>query len=263
MAESTGCKAVECERKSGRRRKKGAPCDIKKESFETQTYEASEISEEPPLPECAICLQTCVYPARLPCSHIFCFLCLKGIASQSRRCAMCRQDIPQDYLEHPDLIHVPLLNDKLDNDNDNDKTEDGYQWFYEGRNGWWQYDERTSHELESSYKQGSRNCELLIAGFLYIADFDSMLQIRRNEPSRYRRIKRDLASIPKKGIAGIRLLANDTIIEQMNNLSISSSSSPDSQTNTSVSNDDSIIITDNSLHTTSRMSASAVVNNDD
>nr|CAD7441735.1 unnamed protein product [Timema bartmani] len=71
--------------------------------------------------------------------------------------------------------------------------------------GWWQYDERTSRELETAYKKGERLCELLIAGFLYIADFDAMLQLRRNDPSRRRRIKRDLSTIPKKGIAGLRL----------------------------------------------------------
>lgn len=27
--------------------------------------------------ECPICLQTCIHPARLPCGHIFCFLCVK------------------------------------------------------------------------------------------------------------------------------------------------------------------------------------------
>nr|CAD7400735.1 unnamed protein product [Timema poppensis] len=32
-----------------------------------------------------------------------------------------------------------------------------------------------------------------------------MLQLRRNDPSRRRRIKRDLSTIPKKGIAGLRL----------------------------------------------------------
>ncbi|KAJ8948823.1 hypothetical protein NQ318_013475 [Aromia moschata] len=31
-----------------------------------------------------------------------------------------------------------------------------------------------------------------------------MLQLRRNDPSRRRRIKRDYATIPKKGIAGLR-----------------------------------------------------------
>jgi len=44
-----------------------------------------------------------------------------------------------------------------------------------------------------------------VAGFLYIIDFDRMIQLRRNDPSRRRRIKRDLSSIPKKGVAGIKL----------------------------------------------------------
>ena len=56
-------------------------------------------------------------------------------------------------------------------------------------------------------------CELLIAGFLYIADFGSMLQLRRNDPSRHRRIKRDLYNVPKKGIAGLRLNAQQGIDE--------------------------------------------------
>lgn len=65
--------------------------------------------------------------------------------------------------------------------------------------GWWQYDERTSRELEGCYKAGERTCELLIAGFLYVADLDAMLQMRRNDHSRRRRIKRDLQNVPKKG----------------------------------------------------------------
>ena len=39
---------------------------------------------------------------------------------------------------------------------------------YEGRNGWWLYDERTSQEIEKSFKKADQRCELLIAGFLYI-----------------------------------------------------------------------------------------------
>lgn len=71
--------------------------------------------------------------------------------------------------------------------------------------GWWQYDERTSSELETAFKEGKSSCELLIAGFLYVADFGCMLQLRRNDPSRRRKIKRDLFNIPKKGVAGLRL----------------------------------------------------------
>lgn len=50
---------------------------------------------------------------------------------------------------------------------------------------------------------------MLIAGFLYIADFGSMLQLRRNDPSRRRRIKRDLYNVPRKGVAGLRLNVQD------------------------------------------------------
>ncbi|KAH0548421.1 E3 ubiquitin-protein ligase RNF146 isoform X6 [Cotesia glomerata] len=153
--------------------------------------------------ECAVCLQICVHPARLPCSHVFCYLCVKGVANQSKKCPMCRQEIPPDFVEKPNLIEVEETKQPAS------VVEDEYQWFYEGRNGWWQYDQRTSLELETAYKQGKRTYELLIAGFLYIADFGSMLQLRRNDPSRQRRIKRDLSNAPKKGIAGLRLNQHD------------------------------------------------------
>ncbi|XP_032689390.1 E3 ubiquitin-protein ligase RNF146 [Odontomachus brunneus] len=155
------------------------------------------------VPECAVCLQPCIHPARLPCSHIYCYLCVKGVANQSKRCPMCRQEIPPDFLERPQLVEVE------ETQKESEHSEEEYQWFYEGRNGWWQYDERTSIELETAYKQGRRNCELLIAGFLYIADFGSMLQLRRNDPSRRRRIKRDLYNVPRKGVAGLRLNVQD------------------------------------------------------
>ncbi|XP_066998166.1 E3 ubiquitin-protein ligase rnf146 [Anabrus simplex] len=172
------------------------PLDIKENDSVTMK---EAVGEGPSIPECAVCLQTCVHPAQLPCGHIFCFLCVKGVANQSKKCAMCRQEIPSDYLEKPQLVDTSLF------EKENSGFDDGYQWFYEGRNGWWQYDERTSRELENAYKRGERICELLIAGFLYVADFDAMLQLRRNDPSRRRRIKRDLATIPKKGVAGLRL----------------------------------------------------------
>ena len=145
--------------------------------------------------ECAVCLQACIHPAQLPCGHIFCFLCVKGIANQSKRCALCRQEIPRDFIDQPKLLQC------LDSA---ERFDEGYQWFYEGRNGWWQYDERTSRELETRYKSGERTCELLIAGFLYDANLDTMLQMRRNDNTRRRRIKRDFANAPRKGVAGLR-----------------------------------------------------------
>ena len=104
----------------------------------------------------------------------------------------------QDYLYHPELLK------ELGQETEQG-FEDGGQWFYEGRGGWWQYDERTSQEIEGAWSAQAQRCELLIAGFLYIVDFEQMLQFRRNDPSRRRRIKRDQATGPKKGIAGLRM----------------------------------------------------------
>ena len=40
---------------------------------------------------------------------------------------------------------------------------------------------------------------------MYVVDFEQMLQQRQTDPSRKRQVKRDLATIPKKGVAGLRL----------------------------------------------------------
>ncbi|KAG0714057.1 E3 ubiquitin-protein ligase rnf146 [Chionoecetes opilio] len=76
--------------------------DGKTSSPPSQQTPAKEDSDEEL--ECAVCLQKCVHPVRLPCTHIFCFLCVKGVANQSKRCAMCRQEIPADFLDHPTLL---------------------------------------------------------------------------------------------------------------------------------------------------------------
>uniref|UniRef100_A0A182QNH4 E3 ubiquitin-protein ligase n=1 Tax=Anopheles farauti TaxID=69004 RepID=A0A182QNH4_9DIPT len=155
--------------------------------------------------ECPVCLQTCVHPVRLPCGHIFCFLCVKGVAFKNLRCAMCRCDIPLTYLDHPQLVNgveeiVRAATATASGDGDNE-----YRWYYEGGHGWWQYDERTSQELEEAYLRGEKSCKILVAGFVYIVSFEHKCQIRQNDYSRIRRIKRDLVTIPKKGVAGLRL----------------------------------------------------------
>ena len=118
--------------------------------------------------ECAVCLQTAVYPVQLPCSHVFCFLCVKGFTTQSKRCAMCRREVPEDYLLHPALLdrHTDLR--AVTERGFDDEAGGCGQWLYEGRNGWWLYDERTSQEVERCFNNGDQRCELLIAGFLYI-----------------------------------------------------------------------------------------------
>lgn len=158
-------------------------------------------------PECAICLQSCVHPVKLPCCHVFCFLCVKGASWHSKRCALCRQEVPEDFLERPVLLSPEELKAAaagLSRGLDGSAQKD-YAWYYEGRNGWWQYDERTSRELEDSFSKGKKSTEMLIAGFLYVADLENMVQYRRNEHGRRRKIKRDVVDIPKKGVAGLRL----------------------------------------------------------
>ncbi|CAB3251614.1 unnamed protein product [Arctia plantaginis] len=149
--------------------------------------------------DCAVCLQKCNHPTKLPCGHVFCFLCVKGIAFQSRKCAMCRAEIPQNYLDNPILLESLSTGGVNTND-----TEDIYQWFYEGRNGWWKYDERSNTELETAYNAGDPACTLLLAGTLYNIDFHSMTQVRRSDQTRRRRVRRDTPMFPSKGIAGIK-----------------------------------------------------------
>lgn len=160
-------------------------------------------------PECAICLQSCIHPVRLPCCHVFCFLCVKGASWQSKRCALCRQEIPEDFLERPDLLSPEELKAAAAGLSRSrgavGESHGDYAWYYEGRNGWWQYDERTSQELEEAFTKGKESTEMLIAGFLYVADLKAMVQYRRNERGRKRKIKRDIVDIPKKGVAGLRL----------------------------------------------------------
>lgn len=178
----------------------------KKVAGDSVTGSSGSASPSPPaLPvlECAICLQSCVHPVRLPCRHVFCFLCVKGASWHSKRCALCRQEVPEDFLERPTLLSPEEL--KASASGSRGTGAGDHAWYYEGRNGWWQYDERTSRELEDAYNKGKKSAEMLIAGFLYVADLENMVQYRRNEHGRRRRMKRDVVDIPKKGVAGLRL----------------------------------------------------------
>lgn len=95
------------------------------------TLKSTPVADSTAVMECPVCLQPCIHPARLPCGHVFCFLCLKGIANQSRCCAMCRQEISPDYLDRPDLLEPSNPQEEKETET----FEGGYQWFYEGRNG--------------------------------------------------------------------------------------------------------------------------------
>ncbi|XP_054164846.1 E3 ubiquitin-protein ligase rnf146-like [Oppia nitens] len=152
--------------------------------------------------DCAICLDVCLNGVRLDCNHIFCYLCVKGSAQQSNnRCPVCRRPIDLDFFENPTLIGSVVWKNVV---NDSD-----LQWQYEGRNGWWLYDERTQTDIEKAFAANQSSVDVLITGFVYVIDFEAMVQYRRNNPIRTRRIRRQ-ALDPKdtKGVAGLRTQFN-------------------------------------------------------
>lgn len=52
--------------------------------------------------------------------------------------------------------------------------------------------------------KNQKQCTILIAGNVYNIDFTILHQYRLNDTSKYRRVKRDLSTRPKKGVGGIR-----------------------------------------------------------
>ena len=71
--------------------------------------------------------------------------------------------------------------------------------------GWWKYDQRTTKEIEAAYLKEEPTCQVVVVGMVFIIDFSRMLQFRIRDPTKRRRIKRDLSTIPVKGIAGISI----------------------------------------------------------
>ena len=150
---------------------------------------------------CCVCQEEAENAVKLPCSHIFCFLCVKGVAARNRVCALCRNPIPVDYLQHPLMVNFGALRAKL-----NVKSK-SYHWFYEGKSGgWWMYENRTSEEIEKAFVTRVKSIKIRISGFTYVVDYERMVQSREDYPDRQRRIKRDvLKSDEIKGIAGLYL----------------------------------------------------------
>lgn len=168
--------------------------------------------------DCAVCLLPCTLPLSLPCGHTFCYLCAKGIAFRTRRCALCRKSIPDDVIARPRIDRSQLEPASLsratseaggDREEGVEKKESSAEteeavWYYEGRNGWWQYEPRTNRDIEQAYLAEKQSCEVLIAGFVYVIDLENMVQCRRSQNTRRRRICRNLSpTAVRKGVAGV------------------------------------------------------------
>ena len=167
--------------------------------------------------DCPICLENCVHPVKLKCEHIFCFLCVKGVTTKGNNCPMCRKEISSSFLDNPNIVSQV---DIISEDKINNACQVPFSWFYEGRNGWWEYEERAVTELEIFYNQAAdkknetlfntySKClkpELWIAGKLYVVDFEQMVQFQKDQPHKKRRIKREEKHRVSdyKGVAGLR-----------------------------------------------------------
>ena len=169
---------------------------VKKEPQEAYVKTNSE--------RCTICWnEPPVNAIRLECNHVFCFLCIKSVASATGRCALCRAEIDQDF----EVGEFDLVGEAKFPAGSND----GYFWFYEGKRGWWLYDADTNKELEEAYQNGGKRIEKLIAGQVYVITLRNLSQYQKSDSSRSRKICRhtlDLDNI--LGLAGIR---NDKLSE--------------------------------------------------
>lgn len=171
-----------------------------------------------------------------------------GVCARNSRCPLCRQTVPADYFYEPKIlspgIAIAAGQDSTPTITEDDEPPDSptknlerkpccedvdcaaastskssirtspVVWLYEGRNGWWRYDDRTLATLEDAYAKdpNAATVECMISGFVYVVDFRRMVQFRKDEPSRRRRVRRDslddgsdVMQAAVKGIAGIKL----------------------------------------------------------
>ena len=174
------------------------------EVWEGSKPNSSSTAEKYAEDECPVCLDPPVHGIQLECKHTFCFLCAKGLVeSGNASCSLCRKPIPPDYFKNPALLKRSSIGTLAEAASTSNEGERQLHWFYEGRNGWWRFEERNSLELETLYQEGHQQSELLICGQLYVIDFGTMTQCRKDCSGRKRKIKRDDNTAPSKGVAGL------------------------------------------------------------
>ncbi|XP_055350471.1 E3 ubiquitin-protein ligase rnf146-like [Paramacrobiotus metropolitanus] len=186
--------------------------------------QSQSVKPEDPDIECCICVEPALHPVKLPCSHVFCFLCIKGVCATDYSCPLCRKKIPKSAIDKPKLLDKDLkvkgkkrkAKDKSSNKRRKsqtstsgdspsapDKSDSIVIWFYEGKNGWWRYDERTEQLIDQAVADGKSSLEALIAGNIYVLDLAGKVQMLKSNPNIKRNIKQDTLSADCKGIAGL------------------------------------------------------------
>ena len=138
--------------------------EAKKPKLEESGKEKEETEDS-----CPICYDKPLHPVTLPCGHVYCFLCGKGLVeSGTSQCAMCRSVIPRDFFKHPNTS-VEVKEEGQD-----------FFWYYQGRNGWWRFDERNNKDLEDSFQDKKEKVHFLICGHLYVIDFKKMVSVEKS-----------------------------------------------------------------------------------
>jgi len=111
-----------------------------------------------------------------------------------------------------------------------------FVWYYEGRNGWWQYDDRTCAEIETAFANKTKLIDVLVAGSVYVIDLENQVQYQRHRQSRKRKIKRDVETANKKGIAGLQMKSRETAAVPQPSSSSNMGASSNAQQPTNVPN---------------------------
>ncbi|OWA52040.1 hypothetical protein BV898_16497 [Hypsibius exemplaris] len=207
----------------------------------TPSSSSAAVSSSTPLVEdpCCVCTDAPLHPIRLPCSHIFCFLCIKGVFLTDPKCPMCRADIPRKCIEEPKVFGespktqgsrkrkkpptsssssshtttptpVTSLQTSVTSPQTSVTSPARQVWLYEARDGrWWQYDERTLAAIEDAQHKGMTDLEVVLAGRIYVLDFAGKVQMRKDNPALKRQMKKDFVDGTVKGVAGLLVAATD------------------------------------------------------
>ena len=161
--------------------------------------------------KCPVCVENPMHRTELECGHVYCFLCVKGLveyAAEKAQCVTCGQSITSGYLGKQRILErfrADLEQTEDSEDEADDEARGHFKWFYESARGgtWWRFEARDNDDLEAAFKAGLRRLDTLICGHNYIVDFVDMMQVRADDFTKRRRIKRDLYTTGHKGVAGL------------------------------------------------------------
>lgn len=142
---------------------------------------------------------------------------MKGACTASRignnngLCPLCRTPIPSNYFIRPRIVRhasegsqsAQWASASESADTPDADAADSSAWSYQGRNGWWLFDERTQMQLRQAKRSGQQRLDVQVAGSCYTIDLLEMVQYRRDNPASKRRIRVGTADISDKSIKGV------------------------------------------------------------